>query len=305
MNTNVCFIAVGKTSDTTVSAGEFKRYIGVGTVKVLAVNPKASQIESIMGFKPQSEPVYTGVDANGHKTARITFIVGTVPEKCNGIDAKAFLSFNLTAVAVKGATSGKVQVIDDFGSAPAWGEEEVVNASKPIIYSDGRNPLLGAYHKVCRGEVGLVSFLRAYLGIPNATTYENNMFVPKKDEALKEAQLKLESIANYFKGDFSEIKEAVGLMPDNEVKVLFGVRTNDEGKQFQDVNSEVFMSARSKSTKQMEKYITDAKANNRYANTEYEFTDIHEYNPQPTNFEAPKDDDDLPFTAQEDSVPWS
>lgn len=301
-NMSFCFLTVGKVSDTTTTAAVIKRYVGIGTCTVLAVNPTAAEIEKHMGFKPQNEPEYLGTDQNGNKTARITLIVKTVPEDCNGIDITAFLSFNMTATIIKGSTSGKIQVMDAFNNT-AWGDEDVVNANKPIIYKDGRNPLIGAYKKVCRGEVALNAFLRAYLGILSATNYINGSFVAKTGQDLENAKLCLEDVQNYFKGNFSEVKDAIALMPNNKVKLLFGVRTNDEGKQFQDVNAEVFMSARSNSTKTMEKVINEAKAAGRYANTEYDFNPIHEYNPQPTEFKAPESDD-LPFSASSSSTPW-
>lgn len=297
----VSLLTVGKVSDTTTSGSPIKRYMGIGVCRVLAVNPTAKEIEQHMGFTPKAEPVYLGEDQNGCKTARISMIVTTVPEDNNGIETTAFLTFNMTATTIVGSTSGKIQVMDEFGSDPAWGDAAVVEANKPIVYSDGRNPLKGAYHKVCRGEVALTNFLRSFLGVPSAQNYVNGTWVTKTGEELNAAKLRLENIPNYFKGDFSEIKEAIALMPDNKVKLLFGVRTNDEGKEYQDVNSEVFMSARSNSTKMMERTITEAKTNGRYANTEYDFEPLHEYVVNPTDFtatEAPTSD--LPFS----STPW-
>lgn len=299
-NVSICYLSIGSTSDTNTS-NAIKRYIGVGTVKVLAVNPNAAKIEEIMGFKPTNEPEYIGTNNDGKKTARVSLVVKTVPEDCNGIDTTAFLTFNLTATTIEGSSSGKIQVMDDFGSDPAWGDADTVNAGKPIIYGDGRNPLIGQYHKVCRGELSLVKFLRAYLGVPQAQTYNNGTWTRKTGDELKKAFLHLDNIKNYFAGDFSEIKEAIELQPENKVKVLFGVRTNDEGRQYQDINSEVFMNARSNSTKQMERFINDAKANGRYANTEYDFEPIHEYSPIATDFSS-VENSELPF--QQDNTPF-
>lgn len=297
----VSLLTIGKVNDTTVSGnGPIKRYVGIGVCRVLAVNPTAAEIEKYMGFTPKAEPVYLGEDQNGCKTARISVIVATVPEDNNDIDVKAFLTFNMTASTVVSQT-GKTQVMDDFGSDLVWGDSALVDANKPIVYSDGRSPYIGQYHKVCRGEFQLTKFLRAFLSVPNAQNYVNGTWVRKEGKDLDDAKLRLENIPNYFKGDFSEIKEAIALMPDNKVKLLFGVRTNDEGREFQDVNNEVFMTARSNSTKMMERTINDAKANGRYANTEYDFEPIHEYVVAPTDFsatEAPASD--LPFS----STPW-
>lgn len=307
-NMSVCFLVVGSSADTSADTTAFKRYIGVGKCKVLAFNPTEKQFTDIMGYTPKAENFFKYTDKNqdNKETCKLMFLIGTNPEKCNGIDLKGTLIINLTN-EYKLSQSGKYKVCDNFGSNTAWGDAEVVKAGKPIVYSTGNTAnFVGKYHPLYTNEEYLIDFFRSFLGIPGADNWVNGSPVRKTGEDLKKAEFALDNIKDYFKGDFSEIKEALALQPNNEVKILFGIRTTDDGRQYQDVNARIFASARSTSNNKIEKYINREKENGQYTNTEYEFTDLHEYNPQATNFEAPAEDNgDLPFgTAETSATPW-
>lgn len=56
-----------------------------------------------------------------------------------------------------------------------------------------------------------------------------------------DAEARLDKIENYFKGDYSELREAISLQPKNRVKGLFGVRTTEDGKQYQAVYVQKFL----------------------------------------------------------------
>ena len=100
----------------------------------------------------------------------------------------------------------------------------------------------------------------------------------------------LEHIKDYFKGDFSEIKEVITLQPNNKVKLLYGVRTTDEGKQYQAIATRNGMIlpnyAGSKALARLEKDLANAKNNGSYASTEFAVQELTEYNVQATNLNA-------------------
>ena len=81
-------MAFSKGKESSNGGGSFNRYVGVGSVKVLAVNPNMEEWNNITGGSMTKEPEYTGVTQDGIKTARITLLVQTDPAKTiGGIDA--------------------------------------------------------------------------------------------------------------------------------------------------------------------------------------------------------------------------
>ena len=77
-------MAFSKGKESSNGGGSFSRYVGVGSVKVLAVNPNMEEWNTITGGNMTKEPEYTGVTQDGVKTARITLLVQTDPAKTIG-----------------------------------------------------------------------------------------------------------------------------------------------------------------------------------------------------------------------------
>ena len=293
-------IASGKESK---EAAEIKRYVGVGTCEVLAVNPTKAEIQKYMGYEPKEEPQYFGTqDVNGTAVpyARIAFILRTIPEKSNGIEFTHILSFFLRNQYIQGSQSGKYQVIDEYGRT-AWATKETIDSKSKIMYKDGAmeaNISLN-YRPAYVGEVAITNFIKAYLNIDNVQRYVNGTWVTIENPA--EAECRLDSIPNYFKGNFKEIKDAIALQPNNKVKVLFGVRTTENGD-FQDAYTEVILRNSARNLDAFAKSVNERKANGGLSDRYYEICDLKEYTPTPTNLnestDAPANPWDMPFSAQ-------
>ncbi len=299
---SLCFIVVGKTGES--SEGNFKLYSGVGSSFVKAVNPSKKVLDEIMGYESANEPEYTK-DTDEGKEAYVNIIVATDPEKCNGIDLKTRLSILFRNTPAYNKDKTKVQVIDDYGNH-TWANVDDAKNGKKLLSSDGKELKIDTkYRMACTGECDLVDFLKAYLCVPDAFNYVNGAWV-KKDDA-KDALFGLEHIKDYFKGDFSEIQEAIALQPTNKVKLLYGVRTNDEGKQFQAVASrgELILrnSASSKALARLEKDLASAKASGAYANVDFRVQELAEYAVKATNLEKPVSEGQ-PQGGEGGDAPW-
>lgn len=277
------FLTVSKTKESTSSS--FKRYIGLGSSFILAVNPAKKQLDDLMGFESQNEPEYTGSDDNG-KFARIRFIVKTNPEANNGVEITSQLSFTLRNAPAYNKDHTKVQVIDRYANS-TWANAEDVKAGKVILDKNGQPKKIDTKYRIARmGEADLLAFLRVYLNVEDAFEYKNGVWVLKENPA--DAVFMLDQIDKYFEGDFSELREALALQPNNEVKLLYGVRTNDEGKQYQVVASRAEFilrnNAGAKAYAKLEKQLANAKNGGAYVNTEFQVQDLKEYSVEPTNF---------------------
>ena len=286
INNSYSFLAIGKTQESKETQ-EFKKYVGVGSSFVVAVNPTKKELEGIYGHEIANDPEYV-VDTDNGKEARITFIVKTDPETCNGVEMINRAMFTLRNAPAYNQDQTKVQVIDKFGNV-TWANAEDAKAGKPILTKNG-NPAKIApdYRIACVGEADLIGFLKPYLCVGDAFNYVNGTWVLKEDT--KDFVFGLEHIKDYFKGDFSEIKEAIALQPNNKVKLLYGVRTTDEGKQYQAIATRNGMilsnSAGSKALARLEKDLANAKDNGSYASTEFAVQELTEYNVQATNLNA-------------------
>jgi PHP family Zn ribbon phosphoesterase len=124
--------------------------------------------------------------------------------------------------------------------------------------------------------------------MPSSLDYTNGVWTVKKD-ASTNAKFKLENIKSYFNGDFSEIQEALNYQPNNQIKLLYGVKTTD-GKQYQQVCTREQMmlnnAAGSNAITKLANDLANAKNNGSFSNIDYRVQELQEYDVQPTNLEA-------------------
>ena len=301
INKSYSFLAIGKTQESK-EATEFKRYVGVGSSFVVAVNPTKEELEAIYGREQANDPEYV-VDTDNGKEAHITFVVKTDPVVNNGIEIINRAMFTLRNAPAYNRDQTKVQVIDKYGNT-TWADTEVAKAKGKILTANGNDAKIAPdYRMACVGEADLIEFLKPYLGVGDAFNYINGSWVLKNGN-LDDYLFGLEHIKDYFTGDFSELKEALALQPNNKVKLLYGVRTADDGKQYQTVvvrHGFVLPNyAGSKAFERLEKELARAKDNGSFASTELRVQELAEYNVAPTDLNsAPVAD-----TTSGGDMPW-
>lgn len=283
INNSYVFLAIGKTQESTETQ-EFKKYVGVGSSYVVAVNPTKKELEEIYGHEMANDPEYV-VDTDKGKEARITFIVKTDPNVCNGIEITNRVMFTLSNAPAYKKDQSRVQVIDKYGNT-TWANIEDAKTGKKLFSTTGKELKIdSSYRMACVGEADLIGFLKAYLNVGDAFNYVNDSWV-KKDNA-DDFLFGLEHIKDYFSGNFSEIKDAIALQPNNKVKLLYGVRTKDDGKQYQTVatrNGMVLLnSAGSKALDKLEKDLANAKNAGSYVSTDFRVQPLAEYSVEPTD----------------------
>ena len=295
-----CLLTVGKTQESKEQA-EFSRYIGVASSYVLAVNPDKQTLDKLMGYESANAPEYV-VDGDNGKEVRIHFIVKTDAEANNGIEITNRLMFTLRNAPAYNRDETKVQVIDRFGNT-TWAPVEDAKEGKALRAGNG-NPLKvdSKYRMACVGEADLVTFLKKYLCVQDAFTYQNGTWMLKPNP--EEYVFGLEHIKDYFKGDFSELRDALKLQPNNKVKLLYGVRTaeTENGtRQYQAVCSrgEFILpnNANEKALLKLAKDLGNAKAAGSYATTEFKVQPLEEYKVEATDLSAPKQEEpeDMPW----------
>lgn len=293
---SVSFLAIGKTQETKESQG-FKRYVGLASSHVLAVCPNKKELDELMGYESQNDPEYVKEDELS-KIANITFIVRTDPDANNGVEITNRVNFTLRSVPAYNKDTTKVQVIDEYGNY-TWADTELAKKGGKIEHAQK----LGKYRIACVGECALVDFLKTYLNVPDAFEYKNGTWSLKPNGKAAEGVFSLEKIKDYFKGDFSELKEALALQPNNKIKLLYGVRTTDDGKQYQVIMArEGFVLNNNSGTSalaRLEKNLTNLKNAGSMASTDFRVQELTEWVVEPSNFEATDSEES---TTEE--LPW-
>ena len=282
MSENKVFMAFGQGKEVTGEGGNFKKYIGVGAFKVVAVNPDKSELEAIYGTTLDKEPEYTSKAEDGTDKVRLDFVVATNPEKNNNIDFKTKVSFFLEKKARTNSTGTKVQVINAYGET-TWVDLEMAKTGDlPANMSWYEKP----YRVAMVGEDDLTSFLKKFLGIPNKS-YRDKNGVTHEIENKSDAEARLEKLVDYFKGNVKELKEIIKFQPDNLIKIPVGIKTTDDGKEYQAIYTKMFLSPGVKDYTKLKEDIQASQAAGAYKNTTFESCDLKEYVVAPTNFTEP------------------
>lgn len=303
INKTFMAVKVGKES----VEGSFKLYKGMAAFNMIAVNPTKKELETLQGRDIENEPEYKGKNDDGADIMRVVFYAKTNPEaKVNGgIELMVPISFILTKAQRVGQASGKIQVIDKYGRT-AWATPEEVTSKAIPQYASGPANISGDYRPAYQGEEQLIDFLIQWLNIPSPANYKEGKWVMKPNPEDSEVSLDMEAL---FKGDVTEIQGLVKLASAYLVKAAVGIKTTEEGKQYQAVFTRRFAKNAVTDYSKVDAAITEFQAAGGAPNTEFSVIPLHENLIEATQF-APKTNatdsiGDMPFDAPVGgATPW-
>lgn len=290
-------MAFGATNTNDIALEEqAKRYTGVGTVKVIAVNPDKDELEKIYGRQIDSVPQYVTKNEDGTTTARVDFIVQANKEDNNGISFITRATYFLRDNPIFTNDKSRLKVIDNYGNTSWVTEKQLQEQELHIDESTLQKP----FRPAMRGEEELIKFLRAWLFIPDLYKYDmpNKAWIlnPKLDGHKEKAIVFIEKPKALFTGDFKELKAPLKEFGDNRLKLLFGVRTTDDNKMYQDFLKERPMKISVRTFDFLDKAVNDAQIGGRYSNTKFEIGPLKQFVLDKTKFEKDEEPiDDLPF----------
>ena len=294
-------MAIAKGKESTEATG-YKRYIGVGAAFVKAVNPNKKEMEALYGREQENEPEYVGTverDGKDIPNVRISFITNPDPEKY-GEGILIPHTYFLRREYRYNSDKTKVQVIDKYGRT-AWVTIEQAKNHEIPMYSNGPANLDKDYRPAYVGEEELTQFLINYLNIPNVMKYDraNNKWYLVDNP--QDSECRLDEIEKYFKGDFTELSSAIALQPTNKVKILYGVRTSDDNKQYQTTYTRMTLKNSVTDYSKLDADVMEMKSRSTSASvaqTEYRVDDFQEYKVEATPITestATTESSDLPF----------
>lgn len=283
------FLKIGK--ESTESA--FKLYKGVAALNIVAVNPTKEELSTLLNRTIDKDQEYLAQTDDGKTQVRITFYGKTNPDSKtnNGIELIVPITFTLVADHRVGQTSGKVQVVDKYGRF-GWATEEEISTGAIPAYKNGPANISAGYRKACQGEEALTEFLLTWLNVPNPAEYKNGSWIMKADPSDSEIELPLKEL---FKGDVSSLKGIITAASNHLVKAAVGVRTTDEGKQYQAVFTRKFVKNAVTDYSKLDAAITDFQNNGGAANTVFSTKDLHENVVESTSYSETEDSGDTPW----------
>lgn len=296
-------MAFGKGNESTEGI-QITRYTGVASVLVRGINPTKEELEKFYGRDIDNAPEYIGTaDVNGEQVpqVRLDFLVEADPDKYKNAGGQPIgLKSRVTLFLRKAhrvSSAGKMQIIDKYGRT-AWATPQEIEAKQIPIYSNGKPANIDSdYRLAYNGEEDLIKFLIAYLNIPSCQRYVNGEWVMNDANKLPDSEAMLEHIDDYFRGDVKELKDILGYQPNNKVKVLFGVRTAEDGRQYQTVYTRLFLKNSVTDYSRLDKEVQETKASGALSTSEFDATELHEYVVTPTDFTQEVE-------AQSKSTPW-
>lgn len=238
-----------KANASSQGATEFKRFVGIGSFRVLGVNPNKEELEKFYGRTIEKEPEYLKdkvdeKDGNKpYKQLRVCFMVqaddpANIPaenkatRECNAAltePLKTTVSFFIDSRYCYNGDKSKVQVIDKYGRT-AWVPIEQCKNHQIPVYSNGPAKIDAGYRPAFRGEEELTEFIDNYLNITPIETYNKNTGQWITNPHPEDCEGWLENIKDFFTGNVSTLKEYCGYMPNNCVKLLLGVEPDDQGR---------------------------------------------------------------------------
>ena len=327
-------------ANASSQGGEFKKYVGVGSFRVLGVNPTKEELEKFFGREMQNEPEYLkdkvdDKDGNKpYKQLRVSFMIQADKTYENGKPIKenaalteplkTTVNFFIDSRYSYNSDKTKVQVIDKYGRT-AWVTIDQCKNHQIPVYKNGPAKLDADYRPTFKGEDRLTQFILNYLNVTPIDTYNSNTGQWVTNPHPEDCEGQLEKIKNYFTGDISELKEFCTYLPSNRVKLLVGVQTDDQGRQFMSVYSNMSLRNGTKSYTRLKDDIEGNQSTN-VQNTVYSndplklISELQEYNEnvKETNLNSPvesqdpfaqaaalPEDDDLPFGSSNDDDPFS
>lgn len=278
---SICLaIASGKTAtETTIT-----RYVGIAPCFLHEVNPSKEGLEKLLGREWTKELNYLSTNDKGQQRIRLCFPIVTNASKTNGVKIITLHNINLTNAPAESQDGTKIQVVDEYGNF-AWIEKSKMG-QRPTTSTGAFARCTANYRPAYQGEEQLTMLLIARVNISSPWKYINKEWViPEGDHS--DCIARLDHIADFFKGDVSEIQNALNCNPNNEFKVLFGLRPY-EGNLYQDIfyyRQQGYMKLSLTDFRKLEKEVAAYKEN--HPDYIYDVCDFSEYSPKATDLSTP------------------
>lgn len=213
-------------TNKSTEATEFvaKKYIGVASINILAINPNNTTLRKYGWKMPEDaeEPKYViekVVNGRTITNTRVRFLVQVTDHEDQPVIP---LDFWISKDYACDKDKTKYQIIDEYGRS-AWATQETIKA-KEIPVSKNGTPMSIAtpYHLARRGEAELIAFLCAYMNLTPFARYDfdTKTYVPNSNPG----KIAIDNWDALCKGNVKELASYIAMLPDQKCKVCLGVK---------------------------------------------------------------------------------
>ena len=225
-NKQTVFMAIAKGRETAEPT-EIKRYIGIASCNLVAINPNKATIDMLYGRESKEEPKYLGeAEINGVKLpqARIDVYFKLadkyLDDKGNPLHTIFRKSIFLTKMVQSNRESTKIKVVDEFGNTAWVTNEQAANHEIPM-YSNGPASIMKDYRPLYRNEEIIMNIVKTFLRIVTIRI-DANQKPMKYNGATKQWEvtgdasdglIRFDTTEKFFSGDFKEIQDVPSYQP--------------------------------------------------------------------------------------------
>lgn len=211
---------------------DYKKYLGVASVNVLCVNPNNAKLK-MYGWNVADnaeEPQYVMTKERDGKLVTSTKIRLLV--QIQDLEDKPIipLDFWIGPEVSQSSDGQKGKIIDNYGRT-AWGSRDEIRAHKIPQYKNGPASISSDYRMCHRGEEELITFIFKYLNITPLQVFSRSS--NSYEDTKNPGKFSFDNWQKLCDGDVTELETYLKLQPKNQVKVILGIRTNDENRTFQ------------------------------------------------------------------------
>ncbi len=285
-------------SSSSAPAMEFKRYCGVGTINVLAINPNNATLKKY-GWNVEDstpEPQYANLQSqDGTKYSRLRFLV-----QIKDLAGKPVIpmDFRISNDFANSKDNKKTQIIDNYGRSAFATKEEFKSKKVPVDKNGNSLSIDKDYRRAHVGEVDVINFLFKYLNITPFQYYDaaKNTWVQNKAPGT----LSIDDWGKIVNGDVSELIGYISEFPDNCMKVIFGLQTTDENRVYQMFIRQKYLGNASVVDKLSGEYKAAQNEINRFmayhttGNYIFSAAPVREWSPESTEVKDNSSDEDMP-----------
>jgi len=212
------------------------KYVGVGSVNIVSVNPDNATLRKWGWNIPEDaeEPKYiveTERDGQKKLSIRVRLLA-----KVQDLEETPIIAMDYwIGPEIRVNRDGnKCMVIDPY-IRTAWATKQEVLDHKVPEYSNGPANISSDYKPCHRGEEEILKFIYRYANITPLQIFDkrSNKYVTSEQLGRKPGRLTIDNWKALCEGNMREIAEYLAVLPNNCLKVIFGIRTTEDNKTYQ------------------------------------------------------------------------
>ena len=260
----------------------FDKYVGVAPFFVLGVNLSKDDMKALYPERKYDKDFDYAYNKEGEaKGTFVTFLLQTNKEHAicqavstpngGGVDFNSRASYLIKDEIYMNKDKNKVQVINDYGDT-IWMTSDEFKAKTPPEYAVKQGYITTGMRPAYVGEEELIKFLKTYINIPNSRNYKKDEGWSAKVGADLEQAIcgfSVDEIKKIANGDVSPVRNAVKHQPKNQIKLLCGIRTASDNKEYQEVCTRIPIKFAVTDYKNVDVTLQAMKDSGAYANSNF------------------------------------